>query len=542
MTHELSVALERLDAYMEQFLSVSGTPGISIAVTDREKTLHVRTLGYSDISARTQVKPETLFQIGSIGKSFASVCIMQLVEEGKVKLDTPVTEYIPWLKVGFKPAVFTLHHLMTHTAGIVLGSEYTLSGPPGVLALEATSTGSTPGEFFHYSNVGYKIVGLVLEQVLRKPIGEILRERLLDKLEMDSTEPTITNDTRTRSAIGHVPFYDDRPSPLAGPLVEATWIESDTADGSISSTPGDMAKYVRMHLNRGQGPTGRIISEESYSLMAGKHVPQGEDYPGEFYGYGLGIEDVGGHTIVKHTGGMVGFVSSMRMDLDDGLGLIVMLNSRNNADDVAKFGAGVLCAAASGLDPAALPSRESYLEIQNAADYVGRYADASRSFSLLAEGRKLVMQYRGRSIALLPRDKGMFFVDHPDFHMFLLGFGKTGPSVTNAFHGPRLFFKGDVTRPKAFKYPKEWEAFTGHFRSYNPWLLNFRIVPRSGALQFVDAQSGIEEPLVQLGPGKFRIGRDERIPETITFDQVVNSRAQRAILSCGDPYFRVPTP
>jgi len=542
MVHKPGPALERLDAFAEHFLGTTGAPGVSIAVTDRQRTVHLCARGFAEITAKIPVEHETLFQIGSISKSFASICVMQLVEEGKVDLDEPVKEYVPWLAVRSKHAPFTLHNLMTHTAGIVLGSESTFSGPPGVLALRETETGAPPGEFFHYSNVGYKIVGLVLEQVLRKPIGAILRERLLDRLGMDSTEATITNEIRDRLAVGYVPYFDDRPSPLAGPLSQATWLESDTADGSISTTAGDMAKYVRMLLNKGKCPDGRVISEESFSMMTKKHVPQGDDYPGVFYGYGLGVENLDGHVRIGHTGGMVGFVSSMRMDMDDGIGLIVMLNSLHDADVVAKFGIGVLSAAVRGNEIPTVPSKDKHLEIENASDYVGKYAHGVRGFNILADGRKLIMQCEGRSIALEPRDKGMFCVDHPDFRLFLLGFEKRNGSVVAAFHGSDVFVKTGTPKPKAFKYSREWESFTGHFRSYNPWLSNFRVVLRSGSLLFIVAQSGAEEPMRHLAIGKFRIGKDDRSPETIEFDQIVDGKAQRAILSCGDCYYRVPTP
>jgi len=542
MKQELGPVIDRLEEGAQNHLVTTSTPGISIGVTDRKRTLHLSARGLADIKAKIPVTPETMFQIGSISKSFACVCALQLAQENKVSLDEPVKNYLPWLKIPSKYQPFTLHHLMTHTAGIVTGSESTLSAPPGAFALQESETGAPPGEFFHYSNVGYKIVGMVLERVLDRPIGEILKERVLDRLEMRSTVPTITNDIREKLAVGYVPYFDDRPAPLSCPLAEATWLESDTADGSICTTAEDMAKYVRMLLNKGKGPSGRLLSEESFAMMTKKHIPQGEDYPGEFYGYGLGIEESEGHLRIGHTGGMVGFVSSMRMDMDDGLGLVVLLNGPHGADLVAKFGMSVLSASVNGKELPTIPSKKKRLEVERVSDFVGEYVQGARGFNVLAEGRRLVMQYSGQSVDLEPRDKGLFFVDHPDFRYFLLGFEKKDGSAVAAFHGPDTFFKTGIPKPKASRYQRDWDGFTGHYRSYNPWLSNFRIVLRSGSLVFIHAHNGAEEPMMELVSGKFRVGKDDRSPETIEFDQPLDKKAQRAKLSCGDYYYRVPTP
>jgi len=107
--------------------------------------------------------------------------------------------------------------------------------------------------------------------------------------------------------------------------------------------------------------------------------------------------------------------------------------------------------------------------------------------------------------------------------------------VVEAFHGPDWYTNERYTGPTTFDCPQEWGAYPGHYRSHNPWLSNFRVVLRKGAMALVDP-SGEEEPLVPLGGGVFRVGEDARSPERIRFDAILDGRALRANLSCGDCY------
>src|SRR5437870_4756333 len=254
---------------------------MALAVTDRERTLAVRTYGFAELALRRPVTPETLFQIGSIGKSFTACALLQLVDEGRVDLHVPVTEYLPWFEVRTRFQPITLHHLLTHSAGIVAGSDITSDSLFDVWALRHTETGSAPGELFWYSNVGYRVIGAVLEAVEGRAYADILRARVLEPCAMSSTEPVITNATRERHAVAYGPWPDDRPVRYTDPLLPAPWFETATADGSVASTAGDMAGYLRMLMNGGVAPGGRVLSDEGYGLMSSRAI---EARDGGWYG------------------------------------------------------------------------------------------------------------------------------------------------------------------------------------------------------------------------------------------------------------------
>jgi len=540
----LEQAFKHLDQFIEQQIKVTNVPGMAVALTDREKLLRISTYGFADVAAQTPVTSETMFEIGSITKSFTSIALLQLREEGRLGLHEPVSRYLPWFEVQSEYEPITLHHLMSHTAAIIMGVE--LRGDPRyeVWALRETEATAPPGTYFHYSNVGYKTLGVVLEDLVGQPYGDAIQARILDPLGMTATEPIITNETRKRLAVGYEGLYDDRPLPRGRPLAPATWLEYGAGDGSIASTPADMAAYLRMLMNRGQGPRGRILSEESSDLMTRRIIDRDEGEEGSFYGYGLGIRESDGHTYVGHSGVMIGHYARILVDMDDGLGVVVLMNGPAVESDekIAYFALKLLRAALHDRElPPVLPIESP--KIENAAGYAGTYQASrghsgrtdTRTFSLMAEGERLMLGYGDGRIALEPRGPDCFYVDHPDFAYFLLRFGREKGEVVEAFHGPDWYTNERYTGPTTFDHPQEWDAYPGHYRSDDPWLPNFRIVLRKGALALVDP-SGDEEPLVPLGNGVFRVGKDDRLPERIRFDTIIDGRAFRANLSCGECY------
>ena len=537
-------AFKRLDQFIEQKMKATNVPGMAVAVTDREKLLRVSTYGFANVAAQTPVTPEMLFEIGSISKSFTSIALLQLREEGRLDLHEPVTRYLPWFEVQSEHEPITLHHLMSHTGGIIMGAEFTGEARYEAWALRETEATAPPGTYYHYSNAGYKALGVVLEDLLRQPYGDIIQERILDPLGMTATEPITTHETRKRLAVGYEGFYDDRPLPQGRPLAPATWLEYAAGDGSIASTPADMAAYLRMLMNRGQGRHERILSGESFDLMTQQVIEAKEEERDSFYGYGLEIRESDGRTYIEHGGGMVGYYSYVLADMDDGLGVVVLMNGPGGRSDeeIAMFALKLLRAARHDEELPPVP-RIDPDKVENAAEYAGTYRAGAehsgragaRELTLVEEEERLVLHYGDGRIVLERRGPDRFHVDHPDFALFLLRFGREKGEVVEVFHGPDWYTNGRYTGPTTFDHPQEWDAYPGHYRSHNPWLSNFRVVLRKGALALVEP-SGDEEPLVSLGGGVFRVGEDDRSPERLRFDTILNGQALRANLSCGDCY------
>ena len=510
----------RLDEFIARHMRETGAPGMTLALANRDGLIRASTYGYADTKAGLRVVPETMFEIGSVSKSFVSLCLLQLRDEGKLDLNKPVVEYLPWLKINSKFEAITTHHILSHTGG--------LPGAPLLLdaLLSELWTTYAPGKRFLYSNTGYNILGFLIEAIDKRPFAESMRTRILTPLGMTASSPIITNDLRKLMAVGYKPLSEGKPFPIRGPLAEAQWLEVDIAAGSIASTPADMAKYMRMLINHGALPKGRLISEDAFTLFTKPAI--NSPYRGEpaSYGYGLWVSDIEGHTRLRHTGGMVAFSSSIDVDLTAAMGAFASVNANLRGYRpvaVTKYAIELFNASLAGKslpDPPAPPPAPD--EVKNVADYAGIYTSPDgKKLELAAEGEKLILVHHNRRIVLERAGGDRFIVKHPDFDRFLLGFVRENQQVTQAFHGPDWYTGAKYTGPKTFETKKDWEAFAGHYNNDSAWYGDTRVVLRNGQL-FID---GVQ-PLIPRGDGKFGLG-DPETPDWISFESIVDRRAMR---------------
>ncbi len=526
-------ALTQLDAFIDKHMRSAHTAGLSVGLTGRQDLLSVKTYGYADMAAKTPLAPASLFEIGSISKSFTSIVVMQMYEAGQLDLFSPVTRYLPWLEVQSSGEPITIHHLLSHTSGLINGMDFTGEARYEVLALRQTSA-APAGARFHYSNTGYKALGVILEDLLGQTYEEIIRSRILIPLGMGATDPIISHETRKRLAVGYQSFYDDRPENPNHPLAPATWLETNTADGCIASNAEDMAKYVRMLLNSGQPG---VLSKEGFKLMS---QPLTAAWEGHQYGYGLTISEIDGYAHISHGGGMVGYFSTMLADMDNGFGVIVLANAPGETFEVADYALKCL---RSAIFDKALPSlspSSNAVQIGKAETYAGVFRSGGKKLTFLAKGGKLVLHHKDARIPLEQRGLHSFYVDHPDFERYLLQFGTENDQIVEVFHGPHWYVNDKYTGATTFDNPVDWQAFIGHYRCHNPWYSNFRVVARKGVLMLI-WPSGEEFQLVPQGDGAFRVGVEQLSPERVRFEAVIDGQALRANLSeCN--YYRTFTP
>ena len=508
----------RLDEYIARHMRETGAPGMTLALANRDGLVRVSTYGFADTKAKLRVAPETMFEIGSISKSFVSLALMQLREEGKLDLNKPIVEYLPWLKINSKWEPVTTHHLLSHTAG--------LPGAPLLLdaLLHELWTAYAPGKRFLYSNTGYNILGFLIEVLDKRPFAEAMRARMLTPLGMTASAPIISNELRRQMAVGYEPLNASQSFAVNDPLAEAQWVEVDIAAGSVASTPADMAKYMRMLLNRGALPKGRLLAEDAFALFTKPVV--NSPFRGEpaSYGYGLWVSDVDGHTRLRHTGGMVAFSSSIDVDVTAGVGAFASVNANLRGYrpvPVTKYAVELFNASLANKSlPDAPPTPPAADEVKNAADYAGVYTSPEgKKLEFVAEGSKLFLLYNGKRIALERAGGDRFIVKHPAFDLYPLGFVRENQQVTQAYYGADWYAGANYNGPTTVETPKGWEGLAGHYFNDSPWYGDARIVLRRGQLYVDGVQS-----LVPRSDGKFGLG-DPEAPDWMSFESIVDGRA-----------------
>jgi D-alanyl-D-alanine carboxypeptidase len=534
---------QALDAFIAAYAMAMNAPGLTLGLANTAGPVRAAGFGFSDLEAKTPLSADHMFEVGSITKSFVALTLLQLREEGKLDLNRPILEYLPWLPVQANYGVITVHHLLTHSSGLPDSLGLFNTDPQARLV-----QGFKPGEHFHYCNAGFQILGYLIQKLDQRPWADAVKARIFDPLGMTSSSAVITNETRARRAKSYVPFFDDLAYVRQGRLAPAGNLVFDNAAGSVTSTPGDMALYLQMLLRKGQGPNKRTVSEESFSLFSHPYIAAKEFSPTAFYGYGIAIDKLDGRTILRHTGGMASFMSALMADLDGGVGAFASINAQlgYRPNPVAQYAVETMHAGARKKSMPSQPALPDPATVKNAADYANTYVSQDgRKVEVAADGERLFLRSAGRNVPLQSGDSDTFLASDPSWQRFPLIFaraetkgapaGDKKPPVTELLYGADWYTNANYAGPKVIPSSPELDAFAGYYRADSGWVGSIRIVQRKGKLW----GDGIA-PLELLGGALFRLGDEPFGPETVEFFYLVDGKAQMMKFN-GQDLWRVNT-
>jgi CubicO group peptidase (beta-lactamase class C family) len=525
----LQDAFERIGEAAERQLPLTHAPGLALAVTDGEAILGACVRGLADVDRGTPIAPHTRFQIASMSKSFAGLVTMQEVANGTLDLAAPIGDALPWLAMPQPFGPVTLHHLMTHTGGLVTGSDVSPWGIADAVALRDEPPVWAPGTRAHYSNVGWKLVGLALEGATGTPIAELLEERVLRPLGMRDSDGGLYERQRADSATGYMPMLSDRPAHLAQPLASAIWQTSITADGSIVSTVADMCAYLRLVLTGG----APLLDPGSFDAWVGPHVEA--DEPGARYGYGWMVSEVDGLRTIWHTGTNIGFNGLMAVRPDRGLGVVVLLNGWGERRALAWYALDAVAAALAGEPLPGVPVFPAADAIADAAALEGTYVGEGRTFRVRPDGDGALLEAGPLGVRLERLDEALI-APHPALDRYPIVPERVDGVVVALGHGPTRYVR-DGVEPLEPAAPPTWSKLAGAYRGDNPWWPLLRVYVRGGRLLLqAPIDGGSEDELHPLGDGSFAIGEADS-PERLRFDMEVDGRTQR-LSSSGTSWYR----
>ena len=330
-----------IDRYITNELPKSGMPGTSIALIESGDIVFSRGYG-STGSAGLAVNADTPFQVASLSKSFTALCVLQLVDEGRLDLDTPIIRYLPDFRTREKAQSdrITIRHLLMHRSGFetVEGIRNQAGRYQGkdALSKEAarlrkTKLASQPGEAFMYSNANYAILGHLLEQIDEKPFEDILNRRIFEPLNMRNSYvlfPTASTGTEAE-AKGHHHWFGltFQKHFIAGRLMAPS--------AGVVSSANDMGKYIAAMST----PQTDLISAEMREEMFSGQLAWGDTY----YGMGWGMTRDEHGMFISHEGLNPGFKSVAGFYKETGTGVVVLTNRSSGLSD--NFALAILDAA-----------------------------------------------------------------------------------------------------------------------------------------------------------------------------------------------------
>jgi CubicO group peptidase (beta-lactamase class C family) len=513
-------AFAELDRFVEQFMRDMNSPGMTLVLADREGVQRVATYGFGDLDRQRKLKADELFEIGSITKSFLALALLQLREEGKLDFHKPVVEYVPWFRIESKFAPITTHHLLTHSSG--------LPGAPEVFPSDPTQrhlAAYAPGEQFHYNNMAFSLLGYLAWTLDGRELPEIFRERIFKPLGMSQSEPLIDFNMRKRMPRSYQPLLGDRPYPRHGELCEAPAIVSTSGAGCIAATARDMGAYIQMIANHGRGPQRNLISSESFELFSRRHIKAAEFGPTASYGYGIAVDELDGNPLLRHTGGMVSFMSALQVDTAAGIGGFASINAQQGyrPNAVVQYGLQLMRARAEKKKSPAAPAPTSEFDVENAADYVGVFTGEHGKLEFARDGKKLFLVRGDQRIQLESADApDRFRVSDPQLAHFPFVFGRKsadGP-VVEVSSGDAWYVASAYDGPRQFQVPQAWRSYVGHYRNEDPWTGSLRVFILKDRLM-------VDGTPLEADGDLFRLRDEPSNTEWIRFGEVVNGKCMR---------------
>ena len=294
---------DKIDAYVTAEVKREHIPGLALGIYRRGEILKAQGYGLANVELDVPVKPETVFQSGSVGKQFAATAIMMLVEEGKIDPEDSVTKYFDRAPAIWKP--IKVKNLLSHTSGL---AEYetdarTKADGPFYLRLDCTETelfdkiaalpmDFQPGDKWRYTNTNYAILGMTIRKVTGQFYGDFLAERIFRPLGMTATRIIRERDIIPNRSSGY------------------EW----TKDG-LKNQEWDAALY-----------TEKLVKKASLDRMWTVFpLNDGKPNPGN-YGFAWAIGKQNGHRVIEHSGAWQGFTTYIGRYVDDGLTVVVLTN------------------------------------------------------------------------------------------------------------------------------------------------------------------------------------------------------------------------
>lgn len=289
----------KVDDYIQGEMRRQQIPGLSLAALESGRIVLAKGYGLANVELQVPVKPETIFQSGSMGKQFTATAVAMLVADGKLSFDDKISKYFSnapnsWSNV-------TVRHLLTHTAGFTdypkdfdLRRDYTEDE-----LLERVAKiplAFPPGDKWSYSNLGYLTLGILIHKVSGKFYGDFLQERIFRPLAMETARIISESDIITNRAAGY--------HLVEGKLKNQEWVSptmNSTADGSLYLTVLDMARWDAALY------TDRVLKQSALEEM---WTPvKLNDGTTHGYGFGWNLGEIRGHRIIEHGGAWQGFKS-----------------------------------------------------------------------------------------------------------------------------------------------------------------------------------------------------------------------------------------
>jgi CubicO group peptidase (beta-lactamase class C family) len=331
-----TVDQENIDAYIQSRMHVTHIPGLALGVVRGNQVVYLKGYGIAGPDGRG-VTPQTPFILGSTSKSFTALAVMQLVEAGKIDLDSPVTRYLPWFRTADKAASdrITVRSLLNQNSGLPVDvgreglSENDQSDTAlenGIRQLASVRLNHPVGETFEYANENYTILGMIIQAVSASSYENYIQSEIFTPLHMRHSATSISDSAAQDLASGYRYW-------LFWPFAfDALYPRRMTPAGFLISSAEDMAHYLIAQLNGGTYAKTHVLSAAGIATLHSAGAQMG---PSSAYGMGWIIHRQPGLTKFEHNGVISNFHSNMLLLPDQQIGIVILVNASGLNNEAA---------------------------------------------------------------------------------------------------------------------------------------------------------------------------------------------------------------
>lgn len=397
---DVALNIKILESYIESQMEYNNLPGISIGIVFDQELVWKKEFGYSNIQSRIPTAPNTIYRIASISKLFTSIAIMKLYDEGKIKLDVPISHYMPEYKIKNNypntPPV-TAYHLLTHTSGIPSDSPFPywtdFNFPKKVQIMKKLSQQELvlpPSSKFKYSNLGFVLAGIIVEEISEESYSDYIGNNILNPLGMNDTYAVLTKKMKPILSTGYGRRMPDGNRQIM-PYSDTNGI---TSAAGLSTTVEDLAVFASWHF--------RLINSESIEILKPSTLREMTRVQwldqSWLWGWGLGYEIYHREErdIIGHSGLLGGYSSAFYLSMNEKVAIIVLTNAvYRNIYPGSSY--SIIDKAFEWIAPALVKALESKEEIDKTISpwdsYAGKYRSWWTDIQIINSNGELFLTY-----------------------------------------------------------------------------------------------------------------------------------------------------
>jgi len=409
-------AVSVLDTIIRNSLKQQRIPGAAVALVHEGRVIFSRCYGYGDTGKEVAITEDTYFMVGSLTKSFTALAVLKLIEQGKINPHVDIRNYIPNFSIRNPydgEALITVNHLLTHTSGLMvdyyvhLTGEKKYSNADLLFHLQKEYLCFKPGSACKYSNIGYRLLGMIIEQVTGERFESYLEKEVFKPLGLNNSSFDYTVDMALHMSKGH-----------NGDTETSRVDNEDKSASGLFSTLKDLTAFLKFLSSRAPQLSGGINNSKIIDLIIKNADPAIDTFydSKNIYSSGWYLNSYqfnGIHTVLSSSGNINGFSTAMTYLPEEKLGIIILANSslgwKANMDIIARGLRGLIDATRGPGTPRT--DGETQKSIESTAEYeslCGRYVGFGPIVDIFQKKNKLYAKFKGPAALLIPEGDGVF--------------------------------------------------------------------------------------------------------------------------------------